>query len=313
LDKSPLGDLGVLRLFRLVSSILQSKSFVYFVKLSAYLMFFSPINYNEPVFRPPSEGRSLIFQITIGCSWNRCAFCEMYTSKKFSIKPVEEVMAEIDLASKYYPDTRKVFLADGNAMVLPVDKLLVILNYLNKAFPKLTRISAYAIPKDFKNKSIEELKKLKDAGLKLLYVGIETGDDELLRMINKGETSSSNIEFLNNARQAVLKLSVMIINGLGGKNYSKQHAENSAKVINAIQPEFLSTLVLSFPLGVDHFKSRFRGDFNEMNILDLLIEQRLLIQNLDLKETVFRSDHASNYLVLKGILNRDKNTKCQNF
>lgn len=274
-------------------------------------MFFSPISYNEPVFRPPSEGRSLIFQITIGCSWNRCAFCEMYTSKKFSIKPVEEVKAEIDLASRYYPDTRKIFLADGNALVLPVDKLLVMLNYLNKAFPKLTRISAYAIPKDFKNKSIEDLKKLKDAGLKLLYVGIETGDDDLLKMINKGETSSSNIESLIKARETGLKLSAMIINGLGGKNYSRQHAVNSAKVINAIQPEFLSTLVLSFPLGVDHFKSRFRGDFLEMNILDLLNEQRLLIQNLELKETVFRSDHASNYLVLKGILNRDKNTLLQ--
>jgi len=269
-------------------------------------MFYSPINYNEPVFRPPSEARSLIFQITIGCSWNRCAFCEMYTSKKFSIKPVEEVLAEIDLAAKYYTDTRKIFLADGNALCLPVDKLLIVLNYLNKIFPKLTRISAYAIPKDFKNKSLEDLIKLREAGLKLLYIGIESGDDDLLKMINKGETSSSTIESLTKARESGLKISVMIINGLGGKKYSKQHAENSAQVINSIQPEFLSTLVLSFPYGIDHFKKRFKGDFLEMNILDLLIEQRMLIENLDLKETVFRSDHASNYLVLKGILNRDK-------
>jgi len=274
-------------------------------------MFYSPIQYNEPVFRPPSEGRSLIFQITIGCSWNRCAFCEMYTSKKFSTRSVDEIVAEIDQAAQCYPDTRKVFLADGNAMVLSVDKFLVILNYLNQAFPKLTRISAYAIPKDLKNKSIEDLRKLRDAGLKLLYVGIETGDDELLRMINKGETSSSTIDSLNKTRESGLKLSVMIINGLGGKNYSEQHAENSAKVINAIQPEFLSTLVLSFPYGIDHFTSRFSGEFFEMNILDLLMEQKTLIQSLDLKETVFRSDHASNYLALKGILNRDKNKLLQ--
>ncbi len=274
-------------------------------------MFYSPINYIEPVFRPPSEARSLIFQISIGCSWNRCAFCEMYTSKKFSIKPVEDVLAEIDLAAKYYPETRKIFLADGNALCLPVDKLLVIINYLNRTFPKLTRISAYAIAKDFNNKCIEDIKKLREAGLKLLYIGIESGDDDLLRMINKGETSSSTIESLTKARESGLKLSVMIINGLGGKNYSKQHAENSAKVINAIQPEFLSTLVLSFPYGIDHFKSRFRGDFSAMNILDLLMEQRMLIESLDLRETVFRSDHASNYLVLKGILNRDKNSLLQ--
>lgn len=236
----------------------------------------------------------------------------MYTSKKFGVKPLEIVMAEIDTAAKYFPNTRRIFLADGNAMVLPVDKLLVILNYLNEVFPKITRISAYAIPKDLVNKSVEYLIKLQNAGLKLIYTGIESGDDALLELVNKGETGESTIQSMIKAKEAGIKISVMIINGLGGKKYSSQHAENSAKVINVIQPEFLSTLVLSFPFGVDHFKSKFKGDFLEMNILDLLAEQKVFLQNLDLTETVFRSDHASNYLVLKGILNRDKKGMIRN-
>ncbi|MCF8364614.1 MAG: radical SAM protein [Bacteroidales bacterium] len=275
-------------------------------------MFYNPIYYDQPVFRPPSESLSLILQLTTGCSWNKCAFCEMYTSKKFGVKPLEIVMAEIDTAAKYFPNTRRIFLADGNAMVLPVDKLLVILNYLNEVFPKITRISAYAIPKDLVNKSVEYLIKLQNAGLKLIYTGIESGDDALLELVNKGETGESTIQSMIKAKEAGIKISVMIINGLGGKKYSSQHAENSAKVINVIQPEFLSTLVLSFPFGVDHFKSKFKGDFLEMNILDLLAEQKVFLQNLDLTETVFRSDHASNYLVLKGILNRDKKGMIRN-
>lgn len=230
----------------------------------------------------------------------------MYTSKKFRIKPEDKVFEEISRVAGYFPDARKIFLADGNAMVLSTEKLLNILNKLHFTFPKLARISAYAIPKDLKNKSVEELKKLREAGLKLIYVGIESGDDELLRLINKGETADSTITSMQKAKAAGIKSSVMIINGLGGSKYSDQHAANSAKVISAIQPEFLSTLVLSFPYGADHFRERFDGDFHELNILGLLVEQRNFIEKLELKETVFRSDHASNYLVLKGILNRDK-------
>ena len=269
-------------------------------------MFYSPITYDEPLFRPPSEARSLILQLTTGCSWNRCAFCEMYTSKKFRVRPEENIFKEIATAAQYMPDTRKVFLADGNAMVLSPSKLLNILHKLGEIFPRLTRVSAYAIPKDLKNKSVDDLEKLRKAGLKLIYVGVESGDDELLKRIDKGETAASTIESMQKAKAAGIKSSVMIINGLGGKKYSKQHATNSARVINAIQPEFLSTLVLSFPYGLEHFKGRFAGEFEELNILELLVEQKIFIQNLELKETVFRSDHASNYLVLKGILNRDK-------
>lgn len=263
------------------------------------------IQYSEPLFRPPSEARSLILQTTIGCSWNRCAFCEMYTSKKFRIRKEEDVFREIDLMSPYSSQIRKVFLADGNAMVLSYDKLMKILEKLNNTFPNLNRISIYALPKDIK-KTEQELKTLADVGLKLIYTGVETGDDELLKIINKGETALSTVEALVKARKAGIKLSVMILNGLGGVQFSKQHALNSANVVNDVQPEYLSTLVLSFPYGIDHFKSRLSTGFVEMNKIDLISEMGNFISELELENTIFRSDHASNYLILKGILNRDK-------
>jgi len=269
-------------------------------------MHFFPIQYDEPIFRPPSEAYSLIIQVTLGCSWNKCAFCEMYTSKKFKVRSEEDVFKEIEKVSIYSKDIRKIFIADGNAMVLSTAKLLRLLNKLNDTFPKLNRISAYAIAKDLENKSVEELKELYDAGLKLLYVGIETGDDELLKLINKGETYDSTVRNLLKAKEAGIKSSVMIINGLGGKKYSEQHAIHSAKVSNAIQPEYLSTLVLSFPFGIKQYKNRFSGDFEEMNTIELLEEQRLFISETQLDNVIFRSDHASNYLSLKGLLSRDK-------
>ncbi len=269
-------------------------------------MFYPHIAYDEPLFRPPSEAGSLIFQVTLGCSWNRCAFCEMYTSKSFRTKKEEDVFTEINAMQVYGTDIRKVFLADGNAFVLSFKRLSRILDRLNETFPKLRRISAYALPKDILSKTDEELRLLADKGLKLLYVGIETGDDELLQLINKGETYESTSQALIRARRAGIKLSVMILNGLGGRKYSEQHAINSARIVNEIQPEYLSTLVLSFPYGVAHFKKRFGGDFEELTKMELILEMGNFLSGLELESTVFRSDHASNYLVLKGILNHDK-------
>lgn len=268
-------------------------------------MFNECINYNEPLFRPPSEAYSLIFQLTLGCSWNKCAFCEMYTSKKFKLRKEEEVFAEID-SIKNKADIRKVFLADGNAFVLSYEKLSLVLRKLNDTFPKLNRISAYALPKDILAKTDKDLSNLVGLGLKLLYVGIETGDDELLKIINKGESQDSTIKALKRARKAGIKLSVMILNGLGGEKYLKQHALNSAVVVNAIQPEYLSTLVLSMPFGLEHFKAKYNDNFLQLSPIQLVYEMGLFIKNLELENTIFRSDHASNYLVLKGILNRDK-------
>jgi len=264
------------------------------------------IHYHEPVFRPPSEAYSLILQVTLGCAWNKCAFCEMYSSKSFKVRQETEVFNEIDSLREYSSQVRKIFLADGNALVLSFDRLERILDKLNQTFPKLNRVSAYASAKDLLAKSEDELRILAKKGLKLLYVGIESGDDELLDCINKGEDSTSTEKALVKARKAGIKLSVMIINGLGGEVYSQQHALNSAKLVNKIQPEYLSTLVLSYPNGEEHYKSKFKGDFISLNTISLIAEMKIFIENLELENTVFRSDHASNYLVLRGNLNRDK-------
>ena len=265
-----------------------------------------PIQYHEPLFRPPSEGRSLIIQITLGCSWNKCSFCEMYTSKQFKARDEEEVFTEIEAFLPYRDQIQKVFLADGDPLVLSTPRLLRILEKLNTTFPNLRRISTYASPSNLSKKSSEELTALKSAGLSLLYVGIESGDSEVLDAIQKGETYETTIEGLNKSKAVGMDSSVMIINGVGGTKLWKQHAINSAKVLNATQPKFASTLVLTAHKGLEHYQNRYKGDFIEMSSVELFTEMRLFMEHLELNETIFRSDHASNSLVLKGILGRDK-------
>lgn len=270
------------------------------------MLFSFPIKYEEPVFRPPSEAFSLILQITIGCSWNKCAFCEMYSTKKFRVRKPEEINSDIIKASRYSKNIRKIFLADGNAMVLSTDKLLTVLKTINEYFPRLQRVSAYSLPGDILSKSDEELKALHDGGLKLLYVGVESGDDEMLKKINKSETYKSTVDGLIKAQNAGMKNSVMILTGLGGKNYSEQHAVNSARILNDVKPLYASTLALSFPFGEEQYRKRFNGEYISMTPMDLLEELKLFIEHTNLSDTIFRSDHASNYITLKGILPRDK-------
>ncbi|MCK4678993.1 MAG: radical SAM protein [Bacteroidales bacterium] len=269
-------------------------------------MTFSQITYVEPVFRPPGEASSAILQTTIGCSWNRCTFCEMYTSKKFKARNIDDLKPEIELLSKIYKGVRKVFLADGNAFVLSAKNLIPVLTEINRQFGKIQRISSYALPKDILNKSDSELQKLRSLGLKLLYLGIETGDDELLKLINKGETYNSTIDGILKAQEAGIDTSIMIINGLGGKKYSTQHAVNSAKIINRINPKYLSTLTLSFPYGLEHFQKRFNGKYSPLTITEHFKELKTFITHTELNSVIYRSDHISNNLVLKGILSKDK-------
>ncbi len=264
------------------------------------------MDYQYPLFRPPSEANSMIFQVTHGCSWNKCTFCEMYTTKAFSIKKPEIIKAEISQQKMLNPSINKAFLADGDALVLSTSKLLYILNELKSAFPNLRRISTYAKPKDIAAKSEQELLELRDAGLNLVYTGLESGDDSVLKLINKGETFRSSALAMVKCKKAGIKSSVMIISGLGGKEFSSQHAVNSAKLVNEIQPEYLSTLVLSFPFGIEHFRKRLKVDFEIPDTIGLLNELGLFIANTTLESSIFRSDHASNYLVLKGILGKDK-------
>lgn len=265
-----------------------------------------PIAYIEPVFRPPSEAHSLILPVTNGCSWNHCTFCEMYTQpqKKFRARDEAEVLEEIRRAGQQLI-VQRVFLADGDALVLPTRRLLSILTAIREHMPEVTRVSSYCLPRNLRKKSVSELKELADAGLKMAYVGCESGDDEVLARVNKGETYESSLSALEKLGEAGITRSVMILNGLGGTVLSAQHADNSARLMNAAQPEFLSTLVVSFPTGEARFREGF-ADFQPLGQHELFVEVERLLQGLELRDTVFRSDHASNYLVLKGTLGADK-------
>ena len=268
-----------------------------------------PIRYIEPVYRPPSEAESLILPITDGCSWNRCTFCEMYTApqKKFRARPEEEVLETIRRLSEHPHGraTRRVFLADGDATVLPTRRLLTVLAAIREYLPGVRRISSYCLPRNLRKKSIEELKELAEAGLKLVYVGAESGDDTVLERIAKGETFESTREGLEKLGEAGITRSVMILNGLGGARHSETHALRSAELANATQPEFLATLVVSFPKGDARLRTTF-PDWEPLDVSGLLQEMERFIDRLTLKRTVFRSDHASNWLVLRGNLPQDK-------
>lgn len=265
-----------------------------------------PISYIEPVFRPPSEAHSLILPVTNGCSWNKCTFCEMYTQeqKKFRARDEAQVLEEIRLTGERMI-VQRVFLADGDALVLPTRRLLTILQAIREHMPEVERVSSYCLPRNLRKKSVDELKELADAGLRMAYVGCESGDDEVLERVNKGETYESSLSALDKLGQAGITRSVMILNGLGGTVLSEQHADNSARLMNESQPEFLSTLVVSFPMGEARFRKGF-ADFQPLNQQQLFVEVERLLSGLELRDTVFRSDHASNYLVLKGNLGADK-------
>ena len=266
-----------------------------------------PIHYIEPVFRPPSEARSLILPVTNGCSWNQCTFCEMYTApqKKFRPRAQGEIETDLRQVAARGVAVRRIFMADGDAMALSTRRLMAVLNAIRTHLPDVQRVSAYCLPRNVSNKSVEELKELRDAGLRMVYVGCESGDDEVLRRVNKGETYASSRTSLLKLGEAGITRSVMILNGLGGTELSTQHAINSAQLMNDAQPEFLSTLVVSFPMGMARFKTYF-PNYELPDTSGLMQELGLMIAQLNLSDTVFRSDHASNYLVLKGTLGRDK-------
>lgn len=267
-----------------------------------------PVHYVEPVFRPPSEAHSLILQVTNGCSWNRCSYCSMYTApqKKFRPRVEVEVLEEIRRCGETGVQLRRVFLADGDAMVLSMRRLRTILQAIQTHLPSVSRVSAYCLPGNLKNKSVDDLRELRALGLKLIYVGAESGDDTVLKYIDKGETYDSTASALIKAHEAGMKSSVMILNGIGGKKYSKQHALASARLVNETQPHYVATLVLTFYEGPEKVIEGFQGDFSELDTLELCEEIQTFIGATELKSSIFRSDHASNHLVLKGVLGKDK-------
>lgn len=267
-----------------------------------------PIRYINPVFRPPSEAESLILPVTNGCSWNQCTYCEMYTApqKKFAVRDEDETLAALrDCGAQLADPVQRVFLGDGDALALSTRRLMTLLVAIKTHLPRVRRISSYCLPRNLRNKTVAELQELREAGLSLAYVGAESGDDEVLQRVNKGETYESTRAALDKLGEAGITRSVMLLNGLGGAVLSSQHAANSARLINQTQPEFLATLVVSFPQG----EARFRQGFPQWEPLDqpaLFAEMAAFLQALELKRTVFRSDHASNWLILKGTLGADK-------
>ncbi len=267
-----------------------------------------PIHYDLPVWRPPSEADSFILQATLGCSFNRCSFCSMYRTKHFAIRPLDQVQAEIRTVARAYPASRRVFLADGDALAAPTEHLLTLLYSLRSAFPRLERVSSYALPANLLKKSVEELTQLRESGLALLYYGIETGSADLLKRITKGATPKAMITGLSKAKQAGLRISATVILGLGGQAYWREHIDATADLVNRVELDYLSTLQLMIDPSIhEEFHRKFHDPFQQQDDQALLAEQARLIERLDPPGSlVFRSNHASNALALAGTLPQDR-------
>jgi len=265
------------------------------------------IRYEGKLYRPPSEGESLILQATIGCSYNRCTFCAMYREKRFRVRPLEELEREIAwVGANADEPVRKVFLADGDALIAKSSFLQALLERLRAAFPDLSRVSCYASPQALAVRSVDEMRALRDAGLTLYYLGIESGHDTVLAKLEKGVDSAEMIRVARKASEAGVKLSTMILLGAGGRALSEEHARESARVVNAIQPRFVSTLVMTPVEGTPLFEQAERGEVDELSPLELARELHTFLSGLELEGSVFRSNHASNYLALAGSLPKDK-------
>lgn len=259
-------------------------------------------HYIEPLFRPPSEARSLIFQITIGCSQNRCRFCGMYKGKKFHIRPLREILAEIaEIPAHYRPRIDRVFLADGDALVYPYDDLCAMLDALTATFPGLTRVASYASPNSLTTKSVEQLVQLRAQRLKILYFGLESGDDATLQAVNKGFDSARMAELALMAREAGMKLSVTAILGLAGRERSLEHARATAGWVNRVNPEYFSLLTMFHRHNDDFVRS-----LQQCTRRELMLEAREMLLHLHPAKTILRSNHVSNFLNLAGSYPKDR-------
>ena len=264
------------------------------------------MRYEGDVYRPPSEARSLIIQVTIGCSHNKCTFCHMYTAKQFRIRKKEEIMADLDDCREMYgPYVRRVFFADGDALIVPTPMLLELLDYVHRNFPGAERITSYGTAHDVIRKSEEELKALAAAGLQMVYLGAESGDNEILKHIRKGETAEDIIEAGQKLKRCGIMTSVTLISGLGGRVALERHAVSSAKLINAMNPESASILTLHLTDDSPMAQEIARGEMELLTPDEIMDETELFLKNIDSPGTVFRTNHASNYVALGGTFNED--------
>lgn len=270
-------------------------------------MISTTIHYN----RPPSEAHSLILQITLGCSHNKCTFCNMYKDKKFRIKTLDEIKEEIDFFRAQIKYVRRIFLADGDALIIKTSTLLEILNYLNEKFPEKERVSIYASPKSLMLKTPEELRTLKETGIELVYIGLESGDNEVLTNVNKGSTIENFIVGVKKAKEVGFQTSITVIAGLAGKNKdaSKKHALKTAYAIQEVSPTYLGILCLNILPNTILAKQAEKGKFIEASSYEIINEIKIMIENLNISKNsplILRANHISNYLNLQGTLPEDK-------
>lgn len=270
------------------------------------------MRYVEPVFRPPSEAHSFLLQATVGCSWNHCSYCAMYRSKSYGVRPLTEIQEDIAMASRAFGDeVRKVFVLDGDALAMDFTLWEPILQMLRQTFPRLRRVSCYATALNLLAKKPEELVRLRELGLKLLYIGPESGDDVTLKRIAKGATAADHIEAAAKARKAGLKQSAIFLLGAGGIERSVEHALASARLATAMDPEYLSALTLMIVPTTPLARLAESGRFQLPGVAELLRELRLFVAETRPSGTIFHSNHASNYLPLSGLLPRDRDVILQ--
>lgn len=264
------------------------------------------MKYEGIVYRPPSEAYSLIVQVTIGCSQNHCAFCSMYKTKQFRIRSTDEIIDDFMEAREMYPKIEKIFLADGDALICPVQDLEMILKLIRKKFPECRQVTCYASPKSILLKKTDELKRLCQLGLSMVYMGLESGSDKVLEYMKKGADSKEMIKAAEKIHNAGIRLSVTAISGLGGKKWWKEHAVETGKVLSEMKPEYAGLLTLMIEEGVPLEQEIKSGRFQLMNPYEILIETREMLEHMDCPGCIFRSNHASNYISLRGTLNKDK-------
>jgi radical SAM superfamily enzyme YgiQ (UPF0313 family) len=264
------------------------------------------MRYKGQVIRPPSEANSYLLQITYGCSWNKCAFCPAYLDKSFKVRPFEEVEQDIQMARKVHPEIRRVFLCDGDALVLSTDKLLPILDLLNDSFPKLNRVGIYFNAQNILSKTKDQIKKLVEKKLSIGYIGLESGFDKVLEKVNKGATSEEMVKAVIKAQECGMKISVIGLLGLGGVEHSEEHALKTASAVSRMKPRFFSLLTLMVVKGTVIAEKFKKKQFVLPDEKGLLKEMKVIIENIDTEKTIFRTNHASNYLPLEGVLSKDK-------
>jgi len=265
------------------------------------------MRYEGDVYRPPSEADSLIIQLTIGCARNTCRFCTMYKSKKFRVRALSEVMEDLNWVKKYYPYRfDRVFLADGDALVVKTGDLIAVLDKIYQLFPQTRRVTTYGAAKDVLQKTPEELQMLRAHGLEMVYLGAESGSDKVLRDITKGVTAAETVEACRKLKNAGIKVSMTLITGLGGRADTREHAIESAKLVSATKPEYLGLLTLTLGRGAPLTRDYNDGKFQKLTALEGLEEQKLFLEHVDSEGTVLRSNHVSNYMSLAGTLNQDR-------